>query len=324
MNKHMPLYYGWYDGPSNSNGNVVLSYWNHIVNSYPTGNVYGESPNDPSRYTKENYVNAVRHYISEHHKINPTRKFIIDLPVAEVWWDGQRIASDGYRENIPVWKTLEWIKYVVTELEDISSIVGWYQADEPEVWGYREVINGNPANENPPIEYHFLKNRYDLISSISTKPVIAVFCDVPLYKERYERHIYKYGTFFDVFGFDHYPYLANGTNLPLLKIKQFVKLAYRIDQDMPIMFVGQSSGTEKFNTRQPSLKEHEDLYTEWTKNCPPSKRFGYLLWSFSYGTEESNRIGNFVLGSNILTTWDWYNKSILGKLFYYIKTLLNL
>jgi hypothetical protein len=315
--------YGWYNGSPKAEGNVVLSYWNKIVNDYPS---VGEDGNDPRRYSKEHYVEAVKRFMNDHLKKNPNRRFIIDLPVAEVWWAGTRIAEDGFEEVIPEWKTLEWIKYVVDELNSNSNIIGWYHTDEPEVWGYREVVNGNPISNAPIIPYYFLKQRYDLIKSISSKPVIAVFCDVSLFYKRYYNDIKKYGAFFSVFGFDHYPYLIRGNDGSLNKIKQFINIATEIDPLIPVMFVGQGSGSEEFNTRVPNLKEHQELYTTFTKYCPSSRRFAYLLWAYDYGTIQATRLGDIVLHCRnnecLLNTWDWENFTLKQEVTYYLKKYL--
>jgi hypothetical protein len=297
-----PNLYGWYNGTPTSNGNVVLTYWNKIVNDYPS---VGESHNDPKRYSKEHYVKAVKRFIDDHLKENPNRKFIIDIPVAEVWWKGTRIAEDGFEEVIPDWKTIQWIQYVISKLDSNPHIIGWYHTDEPEVWGYREVVNGNPISNAPIIPYYLLKQRYDSIKLISEKPVIAVFCDVPLFYKRYYTDIKTYGAFFDVFGFDHYPFLVRGKDHSLDKIKDFINTATEINPLIPIMFVGQGSGSDEFNTRVPNLKEHQQLYTEFTKWCPPHRRYAYLLWAHDYGTNEATVLGDFVLNPTILSNWEY-------------------
>ena len=297
-----PNLYGWYNGTPTSNGNVVLTYWNKIVNDYPS---VGENGNDPKRYSKEHYVKAVKRFIDDHLKENPNRKFIIDIPVAEVWWKGTQIAEDGFEEVIPEWKTIKWIQYVISKLDSNPHIIGWYHADEPEVWGYREVVNGNPISNAPIIPHKYLKERYDSIKLISEKPVISVFCDVPLFYKRYYTDIKTYGAFFDIFGFDHYPFLIRGNDGSLDKIKQFINIATEINPLIPIMFVGQGSGSDEFNTRVPNLKEHQQLYTEFTKWCPPHRRYGYLLWAHDYGTNEATVLGDFVLNPTILSNWEY-------------------
>ena len=292
--------YGWYNGDSISSGNVNLTYWNKVVNDYPS---VGESKNDPKRYSKEHYVDALKRYISDQLNANPQRKFIIDLPVAEVWWDGTRMAEDGFEEVVPVWKTLEWVEYVVKHMDVYDCIVGWYNADEPEVWGYREIVNGNPISNAPVIPYYLLKQRYDLITTLSSKPVIAVFCDTTLYNSRYASDIRKYGMFFDVFGFDFYPYLLN-ENKSLSTVKEFINIAFKLDKNIQVLFVGQGSGSPDFNTRTPNLREHEDLYAEFTRWCLPQNRYAYLLWAYDHGTTQARRLGNYVLQSGILSTYE--------------------
>jgi hypothetical protein len=297
----MIQYYGWYDAGVESNGNLVISYWNHIVNEYP---VVGESPNDVIRYSKENYVLSIKKFMDLHTQTNPMKKFLIDIPLCEVYYDGQKTASDGYLENIPIWKTNDWIEYVVKELEDDDRIIGWYHADEPEVWGYREVVNGNVVNENPQIPYQFLKGRYDFIKSISSKLVFSVFCDVPLFNKRYYNDIKNNGAFYDVFMFDYYPYTLNYTEPNWMKISNFVNLSNELHPKMKIMYVGQGSGSKEFNTRVPSMSEHERMYLEFCKYVPSDNRFGYLLWSYSWADDVARYRGNLTLTENLLNLWE--------------------
>jgi hypothetical protein len=294
--------FGWYNGSPQSTGNVVLTYWNKVVNDYPS---IGVDHNDPRRYSKEHYIESLKRYISDQLNSNPQRKFIIDLPIAEVWWGGTRIAEDGFEEVIPIWKTLEWIEYIINELDSNPNIIGWYHTDEPEVWGYREVVNGNPISNAPIVPYTLLKSRYDFIKTISDKPIIAVFCDVPLFYKRYYTDIKDSGKFFDIFGFDHYPFLVREKDISLDKIKKFINVATEIDCTIPILFVGQGSGSDEFNTRTPSIVEHRKLYTEFTKWCPPNRRFAYLLWAYDYATFEAKNLGDFILQPEILSHWEY-------------------
>jgi hypothetical protein len=166
-------------------------------------------------------------------------------------------------------------------------------------------VNGNPISNAPIIPHKYLKERYDSIKLISEKPVISVFCDVSIFCKRYYTDIKTYGAFFDVFGFDHYPFLVRGNDGSLDKIKQFINIATEINPLIPIMFVGQGSGSDEFNTRVPNLKEHQQLYTEFTKWCPPHRRYGYLLWAHDYGTNEATVLGDFVLNPTILSNWEY-------------------
>lgn len=293
-------YYGWYDPNPSDKGSIALSYWNHIVNEYAS---IGNSPNDLDRYTKEHYVEACIRYMDAHTFINPDRKFIIDLPVAEVYYEGTTTAEDGYKENIPIWKTEEWIRYVVDKLEYDKRVLGWYHADEPEVWGYREVVNGNVTNSNPTIPYSFLKKRYDLIKSLSIKPIFAVFCDVPLFLDRYYQDILDNGKFFDIFGFDYYPFTPSNKHIDVNRIKNFINISANIDAKLPVLFVGQGSGTSEFNTRAPFLQEHQELFQEFVRQCPESRRYGYLLWSANSAYADSTALINGNLALHFLQDW---------------------
>jgi len=319
--------YGWYDSPILCQGNLVLSYWNHVVNTFPS---VGNDQNDVRRYTQEHYVQACKDYMNAHTFVEPQRKFIIDIPLTEVYSNGQVIAEDGYPEDIPIWKTPEWITYVVNELNSDDRIVGWYQADEPEVWGYREVVNGNVVNSSPKIPYTFLKERYDLIKSLSNKPVVTVFCDTSLLKARYYNDILSKGKFFDIFSFDYYPFTPSNNTVDERKIQAFINIANTIDKNMPILFVGQGSGGVVFNNRVPTLAEHEKLFKAFIKYCPKSKRFGYLLWSGStdYATPEALNTGNKALLS--LDVWENEQDNeikkvgFLKRLLIFLRNILHL
>jgi len=97
-------YYGWYDPNPEHLGTIALSYWNHVVNTYPSK---GKDQNDLIRYSKEHYVQACKDYMDAHTSILPDRKFIIDIPLSEVYSDGIKVAEDGYTENIPSMKKEE-------------------------------------------------------------------------------------------------------------------------------------------------------------------------------------------------------------------------
>jgi hypothetical protein len=301
-------YYGWYDGSPKSQGNVVLSYWNYIVNEYPS---VGEDQNDLSRYSKSHYVEACKRYMDEHTKVHPDRKFFIDIPLAEVYYVGTRLADDGFKENIPVWKTLDWIEYVVRELDTDERVLGWYHADEPEVWGYREIVNGNVTNSNPKLEYDFLRNRYWHIKGNSQKPILAVFCDTKLFIDNYYNKILETGPFFDIFGFDYYPFsltnksLDPNSQINTKKFRDFINISSNIRNDMPILYVGQGSGSKEFNTRNPTLDEHKTLFKTFIQNCPKERRFGYLLWSYSYADSLSKVNGDIALLPSNIQQWEY-------------------
>lgn len=321
-------WYGWYDGEPISQGNVVLSYWNHIVNTYPSE---GKDQNDLKRYTKEHYVQSCKRHMEAHTFNNPNKKFIIDLPVSEVYYDGTVIADDGYEENIPIWKTLDWIEYVVKELENDDRIIAWYHADEPEVWGYREVVNGNVTNANPKIKYGFLKDRYDLLKRVSKKPVLAVFCDVPLFLDNYYHKIVNNGPFFDIFGFDYYPFTPKNKKVDPDRIKKFLNISANINQSMQVLYVGQGSGSTEFNTITPTLLMHEELFKTFIRLCPEERRFGYLLWSYQWADAFAKVTGDIVLIPQNIKRWiddvdiEEKNKPNLKKnILNKVKSLLSL
>lgn len=294
-------FYGWYDGSPDTKGTLGLHYWNNVVNEYA---LEGQDQNSGIRYTKEHYVRACKNYMNIHTQINPNKKFIIDIPIAEVWYDGSTIAEDGYLQNVPIWKTPEWIEYVINELDSDPRVLGWYHADEPEVWGYREVVNGNVVNNNPPIRYSYLRSRYLVIQSLSRKPVYAVFCDPTLYTQRYRKEVLQTGTFFDVFMFDYYPFTPTNSKVDTDKFKQFMKIVDEIDSNMPVMFVGQGSGGPEFGNRVPTVVEHEELFKQFIRHCPRPRRYGYLLWSANPTYATSKAITNGEIAFNYIREWE--------------------
>ena len=322
----MIKYYGWYDSNPSLEGTLALGYWNYVVNEYA---LEGKDQNDLVRYTKEHYVRACRNYMDKLTENSPNRKFFIDIPLAEVYFDGSRIAEDGYEENIPIWKTLDWIEYVVNELESDGRVLGWYHADEPEVWGYREIVNGNVVNTNPKVPYTFLQERYLHIKSISDKPVLTVFCDIPLFLDRYYSHIISYTPFFDIFGFDYYPFTPTNKTINSKKFEEFINISSNIDSKMPILFVGQGSGGTEFSNRVPFIQEHQALAMEFFKHCPKERRFGYLLWSANPRYANQSAIQNGTLALRFLHEWELSadrlkNIKIKNSFKDYIKRLFRL
>lgn len=314
-------FYGWYDGSPNTEGTVALHYWNNIVNEYA---LEGEDQNSSIRYTKEHYVNACRNYMDKHTEVNLGKKFIIDIPLAEVWYNEAITAIDGYSQNVPIWKTPEWIEYVIKELDPDPRVIGWYQADEPEVWGYREVVNGNVVNNNPEIRYSFLRSRYLVIRSLTRKPIHAVFCDVSLYSQRYREKVLEVGPFFDVFMFDYYPFTPLNDKVDKSKFKEFIKIVDEIDSNMPVMFVGQGSGGLEFNNRVPTVSEHEELFKEFIRHCPRSRRYGYLLWSANPSYASPKAIAHGEIALKYIRQWEIEVDQETTKLSLFKRIMLRL
>lgn len=286
------FYKGWYDGvPNESSGNVVFSYWNHVVNEYPQ---WGENENDVSRYTVDHYIKALEAYMDAHTENDPNKKFIIDIPLTEVYDDGYDPDTGKY---IPIFKKIDFIRKLVFYMDLDPRVVAWYFADEPEVWGYDEVVNGVEISRYPELSYLFLKNRYLSIKDLTEKPIIAIFCDTVLFKKRYEKSIQEHGAFFDIFAFDHYPYTAHPEyDYSLKKVKDFIKIRNNINPSLPILFVGQGNGYYEGvneNARVPNKYEHTKLYNEFAKNA--TNKYGYLLWSWSYSDSEAKENGNWIL-----------------------------
>lgn len=281
--KH-PRYIGWYDGSPTSAGNVTLCYWNHVVNTFAS---IGQDANDPRRYTAEHYIEAVERMINAHHAVNGDRRFIVDLPMAEVWYDanGQII----FKENA-------WIEQVVQALDANPFIIAWYAADEPELWG--------EINDRPRISVLHLGSRYRAIKKHSSKPVICVFCDPDLTEEMAEDSIgWSHPKCFDIYGFDYYPYRTQ-RDLPIYPTacrESTIQRMIKAGRGNSMMFVGQGSGTAEFGTRPPELEEMAKLYEEWTHRSHPGSRYAFLLWSWSYADTASKQIGNFLLEPGILS-----------------------
>ena len=280
-----PGYTGWYDGSPTSAGNVTLCYFNHVVNTYPS---IGQDANDPRRYTASHYIEAIGRMIEAHRSIRKDRRFIIDLPLKQVWRD---------ENGMPVMIDDSFIERIVQAFDDNLHIVGWYAADEPELWGH--------VNNWPKLDHKILGRRYDAIKRHSDIPVICVFCDHKrTFDLLFDAHVAG-RRIFDIFGFDYYPYRTD-RDLPvqgstcrrsfLDKMTQ-LGITYGARQ---ILYVGQASGTADFETREPELEEMADLYEEWTKVISDRVCFGFLLWSWSYASSVQRERGNFLLDPKIL------------------------
>lgn len=281
-----PGYTGWYDGPPTSAGNVTLCYFNHVVNAYPS---IGQDANDPRRYTASHYIEALGRMIDAHRAVRKDRRFIIDLPIKEVWRD---------ENGMPVMIPDSFIIRVVEAFADNLAVVGWYAADEPELWGQ--------VNNWPKLDHKVLGRRYDAIKQHSDIPVIIVFCEHKYtFDLLFDAHV-SGRRIFDIFGFDYYPYRTD-RDLPvqgstctrsIFDKMSSLGITYGAKK---IMYVGQGSGTRDFDTREPDINEMADLYEEWTKATPERLRFAFLLWSWSYASAQQRERGNFLLDPDIIT-----------------------
>jgi hypothetical protein len=328
-----PPFMGWYDMQPNHHistqttddpllpNTLVLCYWNEVVNRYPT--VFNKDlPPDrqhdnPERYTAEHYVSAIRRMIKEHDVASNGRaRYMIDIPICQVYPDiseypsGYRPHPDGGVEYVPLYMDSEFISYVVTQLEDEPKVVGWYTADEPEVWGYREVVNNTVLNDFPPVTEQRLTQRYDLISFLSDKPQMVVFCDFTLV----QRANYTVSRFCDIVGFDIYPFMRL-SDKSMEPMRTFFKR--HLNSHLQYCVVGQGIGPDDVNgnsLRTPSSNDHLS-FTRFvlSMNMSLSYQFeftkkpamwGYLLWSARYATQREIENGNV----SMVTLWRAYIK----------------
>lgn len=311
--KKEPLWVGWFDGIRGEHGtenytyyNVNLSYWNHVVNAFPV--VFNpDLPEDrqqdnPERYTSENYIKSLHRMIDETTQNFPNAKFFIDIPLCQVYPDtseypsGYRPHPDGGREYCTLFFDDDFYIPIIKEFNAHPNVIGWYTADEPEVWGYRERVNDTVVNEFPPLDLFALRSRYMSIRNVSSKPQLMVFCDLVLMEKT---NFFNDPFLYDIIGFDHYPFKKSGTtNYKDVLHKFFYSARLSITED--VVIVGQGIGAHEVNgnsLRSPSVEENTEFF-QTALNLANRYGFnlkGFLLWSASYATKDEIGTGNSVL-----------------------------
>lgn len=272
---------GWYSpNLKESSGSISIEYWNGVVNKYsPRGRV---DPNDASLYTLEHYLASLKVYLDEC-EANGKRAFV-DIPIGQVW-------------DMNDWEPASWLPRIVDGIDSHRAVAGYYMADEPEIWGYRE------ANSYPVLEIDFMQSRYQSIKRLSSKPVLVVFADVPLLRERYGRVMNPAGRFFDIFGFDYYPFLGqDDVRWDRISSKlEAMGTLWQSSGSLPVFYAGQGcgdvneDGKPNFGQRNPTSEELDEMLAR-VKGIFGEPAF-YMLWSWQYADSYMRTLGNVHLES---------------------------
>jgi hypothetical protein len=294
---------GWYSPDLDiSSGGVFIEYWNGVVNKYsPRGIV---DPNDASLYTAEHYITCLNLYLERLSESG--RRAFIELPIGQVW-------------NMADWEPARWTAQIVSAVHGQKACAGFYIGDEPEVWGY------SSANTFPVLTADFMKARYKTVKAITDKPVLAVFVDPPLMRDRYGTVLNPSDRFFDIFGFDNYPFEKDRelnwsrVNSKLLDMKAL----WDACGSPPLMYVGQGcgnvnlSGQPNFGQRNPSSEELDEMLGR-VKGIFGNLDY-YLLWSWQYADQYMHALGNVHLETvsdvvSIGPELSWFRK-LLKRVF---------
>ncbi len=278
----MSIIFGWYDELKPTKGMHSIAYWNHVVNNF-TPNA---DPNDVGLYTKDNYITCLVKMLDE-----SSGRFWIQLPYFQVYPDqkgNEMVIFEEYAYDI------------IKKLSFHPNVVGFYLADEPEIWGS---------------EYSSHKVRFDIEAGKrvfkhikkynAEKLALMVFCDeLLLSKSNISRNLH---LLTDIVGFDHYPFETQEqvdnkgkgyvikTEFEYIKIRERIQRICRSIENIGwsadrFMYVGQGAGsltwtgTPTFGQRDPSEKELDMVIKEFCRNglCP---RY-YLFWSKTYSNEK--------------------------------------
>lgn len=267
---------GWYSPDLElSSGTVGIEYWNNIVNRYsPRGVV---NPNDVTIYTQEHYIASLMVYLDQCQAKGV--QLFVDLPIGQVW-------------DMSNWEPATWTPAIVSAVHTHPALAGFYIGDEPEVWGY------SSANVYPILNAEFMSNRYKSIKAITEKPALVVFVDPPLIRNRYGSLLNPKDRFFDIFGFDYYPFdQKKKLNWDRVAIRlEEMKTLWEEVGEPPLMYVGQgcgnitTEGQPNFGQRNPDSTELDEMLAR-VKGLFGTLDY-YLLWSWQYADHYMRTLGN--------------------------------
>lgn len=137
---------------------VTVWYWNTLVNTY--GPYKGQVDNIES-YTLENYLRSINEMLVDMTRHNPGAKAWIQLPWVQVYEPFQNLVF--------------WWESIIGRFELDSRVEAFYYADEPEIWGSEwgpDMGGVRPSDVSALLP---------LIQAKTSKPLVAVHCDLPLY-----------------------------------------------------------------------------------------------------------------------------------------------
>lgn len=279
---------GWYDiSPSSKSGNVAILYWNHAVNNYsPLGKV---DKDDPSIYTLEHYIFSLQVALEKFYRHG--KKLYVHLPFFQVY------KTPEGNETI----LTEWWEPIVRHFATDPRVEGFYMADEPEVWGTEW------SSHKTPFPHSLAISKYAMIKSITMKPVLVVFCDTALYEKSYGGR----QPFFDIFGFDFYPFMTQteinrkglgfttGSGYEkkwiLERVKDWTSLIKR-NRFPRVVYVGQGCGERDINGnlnwgQRDMVIEDFSLVGQMLREHIPVPLEGYLLWSWERADKLARHLG---------------------------------
>jgi len=294
---------GWYSPDlSASSGGIFIEYWNGVVNKYSPRGVI--DVNDATLYTSAHYISSLNVYLDR--LAESGQRAFIELPIGQVW-------------NMTDWEPARWTSQIVAAVHKHKACEGFYIGDEPEVWGY------SSANTFPVLTADFMKERYKAVKAITSKPVLVVFVDPPLMRNRYGSMLNPTDRFFDLFGFDNYPFEKDRElNWSRVNSKlQDMKSLWDACGKPPLMYVGQGCGSvsiegqPNFGQRNPNSEELDQMLGR-VKGIFGDLDY-YLLWSWQYADQYMRALGNVHLEtvSDVVTVApepSWFRK-LLKRVF---------
>lgn len=233
--------------------------------------------NDASLYTADHYIASLKVYLDR--LAESGRRTFVELPIGQVW-------------DMTDWEPSGWTRQIVTAVHEHPGCAGFYIGDEPEVWGY------SSANTFPVLTADFMKIRYDAVKAVTDKPVLVVFVDPPLMRNRYGSMLNPNERFFDIFGFDNYPF-EKDRELSWSRVNsklQDMKSLWDACGNPPLMYVGQGcgivnlEGQPNFGQRNPSSEELDEMLGR-VKGIFGDPDY-YLLWSWQYADSYMRALGN--------------------------------
>ncbi len=260
--------------------------------------------NDAALYTSAHYISSLNVYLDR--LAESGQRAFIELPIGQVW-------------NMTDWEPARWTSQIVAAVHKHKACEGFYIGDEPEVWGY------SSANTFPVLTADFIKERYKAVKAITSKPVLVVFVDPPLMRNRYGSMLNPADRFFDIFGFDNYPFEKDRElNWSRVNSKlQDMKSLWDACGKPPLMYVGQGCGSvsiegqPNFGQRNPNSEELDQMLGR-VKGIFGDPDY-YLLWSLQYADQYMRALGNVHLEtvSDVVTVApepSWFRK-LLKRIF---------
>jgi len=277
----MSMIFGWYDELKPTKGMHSIAYWNHVVNEItPDAN-----PNDVSLYTKKNYIKCLVKMLDA-----SSGKFWIQLPYFQVYHNlnGQEIVIFE-----------EYAYDIIRHFSHHDKVVGFYIADEPEIWGteYSDHKHKFDVEAGKRVFKHIKNTNHEKLG-------LMVFCDEFLLStSNIARNLH---LLTDVVGFDYYPFETQkqvdekGRGYVIKTQFEYTKVRERIGRicrtlynfgvtSSRFMYVGQGTGDKTwtgattFGQRDPSLEELNLVIGEFHKNDLLPRY--YLFWSKSYSNQ---------------------------------------